>query len=572
MKKNIYDKLIELLFKNERYVSDDGKLLKSAVYSDIMTMNEELLSLLFSSEILKKKFFSKIGDNYVFDKQGFAWFVEAKEFLPDSYTIYSNKIGLNSSNKFIDEEDNIVLDFPYKDCVLEGGQSREEQKREEKFYNETIAADEITRMLSPKVFGNAKRYSLEGVEENVKLNDNDNLIIKGNNLIGISSLLEKYEGKIKLIIIDPPYNTNTDSFKYNDRFSHSTWLVFMKNRLEIAKRLLSNDGSIYVQIDNKEAHYLKVLMDEVFGRNNFRSEIIWDTSIPYVAGNKWLSNNWIYSYSSIFYYAKNKENVFFNKLKFDVLQKSGDISKKPFKDVWSDIKRDIVLDSNEDVVSSSIEIILNSNYSDVWCDIENFAGFLGAKDIKIDFNSRKPEKLLERIIKASSDEGDIVLDFFGGSGTTLAAAHKMNRKYIGIEQMDNQIEIIVNRLKDVIDGDPNGISKSVNWKKGGSFVYCELLENSQSLINEILSANEDNIGQIKEKIYNDNRIVSYISRNELVAADSDFSNLSFEEKKKVLLYLVDKNKLYINYSDINDEEFNISDNDKKFTESFYGGE
>ena len=541
MKNNIIDVVEEVLKQNEKYVSEDGKLLKVNVYSDVMTMNEDLIKLLLSNTQIREKFFVKVSDNYIFDKQAFAWFIDSKEFLPDSYTRYTNKIGLTNNGKFISQSDDVVLDFPYKDCVLEGGQSKEDQKRDEIFYNEIIADNEITRMLSPKVFTNIKKYTENGIEENIeKFTNEDNLIIKGNNLIAISSLLEKYEGKIKLIIIDPPYNTNTDSFKYNDRFNHSTWLVFMKNRLEIAKRLLSEDGSIYVQIDNKEAHYLKVLMDDIFGRNNFRSEIIWDTSIPYVAGNKWLSNNWIYSYSSILYYAKNKEKVFFNKLTFDVKQKSGTTSHKPYKDVW--------------------------------CDIENFAGYLGAKDIKINFNSRKPEKLLERIIKASSNENDIVLDFFAGSGTTLAVAHKMNRKYIGIEQMDNQTEIITNRLVEVINGEDKGISKSVNWSGGGSFIYCELKENAMELIKKIRNADNKTIDILKEKIYSDERIISYISQTELNSGNDEFKKLSLNEKKEALIQIVDKNKLYINYSDIDDCNYKISNIEKNFTKSFYRGE
>lgn len=541
MKNNIIDVVEEVLKQNEKYVSEDGKLLKTNVYSDVMTMNEDLIKLLLSNSKIKEKFFVKVSDNYIFDKQAFAWFIDSKEFLPDSYTKYTNKIGITNNGKFISQSDDVVLDFPYKDCILEGGQSKEDQKRDEIFYNEIIADNEITRMLSPKVFTNIKKYTENGVEENIeKFTNEDNLIIKGNNLIAISSLLEKYEGKIKLIIIDPPYNTNTDSFKYNDRFNHSTWLVFMKNRLEIAKRLLSEDGSIYVQIDNKEAHYLKVLMDDIFGRNNFRSEIIWDTSIPYVAGNKWLSNNWIYSYSSIFYYAKNKEKVFFNKLTFDVKQKSGTTSHKPYKDVW--------------------------------CDIENFAGYLGAKDIKINFNSRKPEKLLERIIKASSNENDIVLDFFAGSGTTLAVAHKMNRKYIGIEQMDNQTEIITNRLVEVINGEDKGISKSVNWSGGGSFIYCELKENAMELIKKISNADNNTIDALKDKIYSDERIISYISQTELNSGNDEFKKLSLNEKKEALIQIVDKNKLYINYSDTDDCNYKISNIEKNFTKSFYRGE
>nr|WP_307927969.1 site-specific DNA-methyltransferase [Mycoplasmopsis bovis] len=123
-------------------------------------------------------------------------------------------------------------------------------------------------MLSPKVLGSAKKYSKNGIEEINQFSENDNLIIKGNNLIALASLLKRYEGKVKCIYIDPPYNTGNDSFNYNDKFNHSSWLVFMKNRLELAKRLLRDDGVIFVQCDDNEQAYLKVLMDEIFEKNN----------------------------------------------------------------------------------------------------------------------------------------------------------------------------------------------------------------------------------------------------------------------------------------------------------------
>ena len=198
--KNIYDIVVDLLKSNERYLSEDGNLLKANIYSDAMTMNKELIEILLKNEATREKFFVEINNNYVFDKQGFAWFVEEKEFLPDSYTKYSNKIGLTTNGKFINQNNDVVIDFPFKDCVLEGGQTKEDQKRDEIFFNETIASDEISRMLSPKVFSNTKRYSVDKIEENVELFDNDNLIIKGNNLIAIASLLKRFEKRIKCII------------------------------------------------------------------------------------------------------------------------------------------------------------------------------------------------------------------------------------------------------------------------------------------------------------------------------------------------------------------------------------
>ena len=286
MDKNIFEIVEEVLKTREKYVSEDDKLLKAIVYSDVMTMNSELLSFLLSNEQIKERFFEKVDDTLVFDKQKFAWFIESKEFLPDSYTRYTNKIGLTHNGDFISKLNDVVLDFPYKDCVLEGGQDKDDQKRKEIFYNETIASDEITKMLAPKVFTNAKRYTKDGIEENIAFDDNDNLIIKGNNLIVLSSLLKRYEGKVKCIYIDPPYNTGSDGFGYNDSFSYSTWLTFMKNRLELAQRLLSKDGLIFISIDSSRQNangivgtsalpYLNILMDELFGRENFIGHLHW---------------------------------------------------------------------------------------------------------------------------------------------------------------------------------------------------------------------------------------------------------------------------------------------------------
>lgn len=167
--------------------------------------------------------------------------------------------------------------------MLEGGQDKDDQKRKEIFYNEIIASDEISSMLAPKVFTNAKRYTKDGVEENITFKEDDNLIIKGNNLIALSSLLKRYEGKVKCIYIDPPYNTGNDSFNYNDSFNHSTWLTFMKNRLELAKKLLRDDGVIFVQMDTSrsagvgtsELPYLNILLDDIFGRENFIGHLHW---------------------------------------------------------------------------------------------------------------------------------------------------------------------------------------------------------------------------------------------------------------------------------------------------------
>jgi len=270
-----YDKLENLLKRKEKYIAEDGTLLKAKVYEDIQTMNKELIKLLLSDEEIKKTFFVDVDGTLVFDKSKTAWIVESKEFLPDSYTAYANKIGLTVRGEYLSGKNDVVLDFPYKDCILEGGQTKDDQKRSEIFYNETLAIDEVRRLMEPKVFTHVAWYGVGGVKPCKTFSEDDNLIIKGNNLLALASLLKRYEGKVKCIYIDPPYNTGSDSFNYNDNFNHSTWLTFMKNRLELARKLLRDDGVIFVQCDNNEQAYLKVLMDDIFKRENFLTTIVW---------------------------------------------------------------------------------------------------------------------------------------------------------------------------------------------------------------------------------------------------------------------------------------------------------
>ena len=605
----------------------------------------------------------------MFDKQGFLNFLESKDFLPDSYTAFKNKIGLTDRNgNYLSDNDDVVLSFPYKDCVLVGGQDKDDQKREEKMYNEILASEEISTLFSPKVLTNIKRFgkiSSQSVSQSdVMFSENDNLIIKGNNLIALASLLKRYEGKVKCIYIDPPYNTGNDSFNYNDRFNHSTWLTFMKNRLELAKKLLSDNGVITVQCDDREQAYLKVLMDEIFGRENFLNCVAVKMSentgvkmnhaknrfpklkeyiliytkpsfkefieIDKYKEEEWDSENNIFIENltreqrnllvklemkernneedvvignNILKFAKKvplsdkiksfnfkneeekKEWLFKNS--YRIIKTAGSsslikvvkkIKEIPKQDLAAAVSKKGVLffyitDFNRGTKEPRLRVIfadsnIFKNPCDFWQDIKTSGAISEEGGVKF-VNSKKPEKILYRLIKMITKPNDLILDFFLGSGTTAAVAHKMGRRYIGIEQMDYIEDIAVERLKKVIDGEQTGISKTVNWQGGGSFVYCELKENGQKLIDSILSSDEKSIDEIKEKIFSDDRIVPYITKQELEKVDKDFLNLKLEEKKKVLMDLVDKNKLYINYSDIDNEEYDISKEEKQFNNSFY---
>ena len=278
---HLYHELYDVLRMEDRYCTDAGELIKSNIQEDALNLAPSLLKLLLANESLNRHFFRDVDGIRVFDKVAFQKLIMNKQFLPDSYTAYKNKIGLTTDDgRFITDSREVVLAWPYKDCMLEGGQTKEEAKRDEVFWNETLAPDEINRLTEPKMLTNFRRYDKDG-EHNVEhLSPNDNLIIKGNNLLALHSLKEKYAGQVKLIYIDPPYNTGNDSFGYNDNFNHSTWLTFMKNRLEVAKELLKDSGLLFVHIDDIESAYLKVLSDNVFGRENFMNVIAVKSSTP----------------------------------------------------------------------------------------------------------------------------------------------------------------------------------------------------------------------------------------------------------------------------------------------------
>ena len=214
---NFYDTLVEVLKADKRFFTEDGALLRNKVYESAMNMDAELIGLLLSNDDTKKRFFTEVNGTFVFDKVGFGWVVNNRLFFPDSYTRFKNRIGLiDSRSDLISATNDVVLSFPYKDCVLEGGQTKDDQKRDEVFYNATLAPDEVDRLLYPKVLVSAQRFTYAGAvdltgtptEDSVSSSpavdflDTDNLIIKGNNLLAIASLLKRYESRVKCIYID----------------------------------------------------------------------------------------------------------------------------------------------------------------------------------------------------------------------------------------------------------------------------------------------------------------------------------------------------------------------------------
>ena len=614
--------LEQLLAQNDTFMVE-GVLNKNKLAELAKQYNPELLNLLMSDGKISNHFFSKLETGMlVFKKDVFLQFLNNKEFLPDSFTAYKTKIGLATGNKYISENQEVVLNFPYKDCILEGGQTKDDAKRQEVFFNETLAPTEINRLLDDKVLTNFKRYDKDGEHEVEELADTDNLIIKGNNLIVLHSLKKRFAGKVKLIYIDPPYNTGNDSFNYNDSFNHSTWLIFMKNRLEVARELLSDDGLIFVQCDDNEQAYLKVLMDEVFSRNNFISNIVWKGR-----GGRQDSKYVAQIHETIIFYAKNKERAILNKAfiedtsnyayedsrgnyKTQLIRKWGSNSRREdrpnlFYEVefegnkvlpilpngddgcwrWSKnrleeaIKNDMVVSLEKDGRTELYEKIYKGDGKKQtvftsWID-ESFSG-QGTKVLEEIFKEKvfdypKPEQLVKKFIDLTTDDGDIVLDYHLGSGTTAAVAHKMNRQYIGIEQMDYIETVSVKRLEKVIEGEQGGISKSVDWQGGGSFVYCELKNDVQEFKNEILEATtKEKLLEVFELAKKSSFLSYRIDPKKL--KKNEFEKLSLAEQKQILSEIIDNNNLYVNYSDIDDIDYGISAQDKKLNHAFYGKE
>ena len=365
---NFYETVLEVLKQDQRFFAADGTFLRNAVYEAAMQMDADLIKLLLSDDETKKRFFKEVDGVQVFDKVGFGWVINNRQFLPDSYTRFKNRIGLaDDVGDLISGSGKVELVFPYKDCVLEGGQTKEDQTRAEIFFNDSLAPEQIDRLLFPKTFSDATKYHSEGSSPACNIDETDNLIIRGNNLLSLTSVLKRYEGQIKCIYIDPPYNTGDDGFGYNDRFNHSSWLVFMKNRLEIARKLLRNDGAIFVQIDHHELGYINVLMDEIFGEENKVQIISVKTASP--AGFKTVNPGPIDVTEYILFYTKRKADFSFKKCYVPVgynknynlvLTRNDDIKKW----VFTPIKQAAILNagfSSEKEAKKTIRVILESN-------------------------------------------------------------------------------------------------------------------------------------------------------------------------------------------------------------------
>jgi len=400
------------------------------------------------------------------------------------------------------------------------------------------------------------RILIENPEYSYGVQDGGNILIHGDNLLALKALEQEYTGKVKCIYIDPPYNTGNAFEHYDDGIEHSLWLNLMKPRLVLLRNLLSNNGSIWISIDDDESHYLKVLCDEVFGRRNFVSNVIWEKKYSPQNDAKWLSD----SHDHILVYAKNKEiwrpnllprtNEMDERYKnpdndsrgvwkpadfsvktyslsndYSIQLPSGRIVNPPESRCWVTSKsrfEELVRDnriwfgsSGNNVPSVKkflFEVKQGSVSKTIWLRTEVGDNQEAKKETKIFdsgsvFSTPKPERLIRRVLELGSKPGDFVLDSFLGSGTTAAVAHKMGRKWIGVELGEHAKTHCYPRLKMVVDGsDQGGISKTQNWKGGGGFKFYSL---APSLLNE------DRFGNLViNKEYNSNMLAAAMAKQE----------------------------------------------------------
>lgn len=588
------------------------------------------------------------------------------------YTTFSNRIGLysNKTGNYIANTPEVVLNFPFKDTVLEGGMTKEDSGRDERFLHLEIDKKDIDTLEDPKVLTNFKYIDENGETELTADSDieffdekgelKQNLLIKGNNLLALYSLREKLAGKIKLIYIDPPYNTGNDSFKYNDSFNHSSWLTFMQNRLEVARQLLCKNGIIAVQCDYREDAYLKVLMDEVFGPEKYIQTIVVKMSAasgPKMAHSdrsiaKLTESIHIYCMGDLKIYKQplerkttwdkryntvidgiseddgkylvdimSRDNVteeeakaLHKKLENAELLSLGNYVKKHnvetneewcFNNAWRIVVRDpnpglakrlaelpdygkqkvgCMLNSRNKVsiylgtanVPDSILVDLTlaathltTNMGNLWD--ESRMGRSITEEGGVAFpGGKKPENLIGRLIEMFTTNSDIVMDYHLGSGTTSAVAHKLGRRWVAIEQMDYIETKAKKRLKNVISGEQSGISKEVNWQGGGSFVYMELKKYNQEFLDRLMEVTS--IPDV-EAVYADmqkNAFLKFFFDKKEFEKDENFRSKTWEQRRDMLVEILDENQLYLNLQDMRDSKHKVTNDEMVLTDRFYG--
>jgi len=629
MLQNLFEDLQRLLATNPKFLVDDV-LSKDKVADSALSLDSELLEMLLQEETLKKHFFEKSGSIYVFDKVKFQKFILNKDFLPNNYTAFRNKVGLVFDDEYITESNEVVLVWPYKDSVLEGGQDKDDAKRTEIFWNLTLAPDQISRLLAPKALKNIQKFDSKGKSVKVEeISENDNILIKGNNLLTLHTLKEKYRNKVKLIYIDPPYNPDSknNTFTYNNSFNRSTWLTFMKNRLEVAREFMTNDGSLIVAIDENEQAHLGVLLKEMFrdheihcitivhnprgvqgtnfsytheyaffviprGKKSISSTTIEEGEVDWSNLRNWGAESERSDAKNCFYpvIVEDGEIVGFGDVEPDDSHPSQNVVKgkqiyvypidiSGVERKWRYARQSVdaisgMLRTKQTGKRLEIEIGKTfGTFKTVWQNKKYDANVYGSqilKDLVPNSEFLFPKSLwnVYDCISAvvGEDKDAIVMDFFGGSGTTAHAVLELNksdggnRKFILCEQMDYVETVTKERIRQVILR--NGTD---------SFIYAELADANEEFVQKIKNSNSlDELSQIwnemQDRAFLSHRATSIIQ----ASSTANLNSLSKNEYATFLLEILDHNMLYVPFTEIDDEQYGLDQETRRLNKKMFG--
>ena len=631
---SLIDDLTELLATEPSYVID-GKIAKDIVVESALNLDKTLLDLLASDKKMVRQFFKKSQEYLIFDKVKFQKFILNKDFLPDSYTQFQINIGLSTDEHYIKDDDRVVLNWPYKDCVLEGGQDKEDAKRNEIFWNETLSPDEITRLLKPKVLSGVQKFDENAIKiKKLNLSENNNLIIKGNNLIALHTLKSRYGSRVDVIYIDPPYyfdeNKTSDTFSYNSNFKLSTWLTFMKNRLEVSKKLLSPKGIIFISTNDEGVYYLKMLCDEVFGIEKYITNFIWKKRSG--GGNDSegvaMDHEYILCYGNVAGLKKlefNEEQLKKYEFKDSKFATHGPYSLKNLhdsslqdskglhhnivcpdgsilfgKDYQWKCNKETFDERNEDdrIVFSQdkngkwrvqYKIYLYENKGQLIYDengkiiqkgiipnaiLDSVASNSdGTKDLKTlfpevkkVFSYPKPVKLIKHLLKIVDNKNAIVLDFFAGSGTTAHATLDINK-----EDGGNRLFVLIEQMDYVETLTVERIKRAIKhfgYKSG--FVYLELLQLNQIFVSRIKKeSNKAKLLEIWQEML-DKALLGFRVSDTKSIAIKKLESLTLQDLKKFLLDTIDNNMLYVPVTEIEDSEYKVDSTTHEYNKQFFG--
>jgi len=635
MSTNILDEISKILNGIERYWINE-KLAKQVIIDDLRNNNTKLISKLLSNQTVNETYVQDIDGYKIFDKESFISMLRFKNYLPNNYTKYSNEIGLTSEGKYLNYNTDVVLDFPHKDSILEGGMAKEDVGKDEIFYHNVLAKEEIDTLLAPKVLNNIKKYDENGEHEVTEFNDDDNLLIKGDNLLALHTIKGRFKNYFDVIYIDPPYNvpSSNNTFAYNNNFNHSSWLIFMKNRLEIAKELMKEeDGVLIIAIDENEVNYLGVLLDELFNQN-YEKHLI--TVVHNPRGVQ--GTNFSYSNDFMYFVFPEGKKLIQNRILQDEEIKFSNLRNWGGESLRSDGKNTfypIIVDKTTEEIVDFGDIV-DEDIHPKQTEMQGDKAYVYPIDSKgterkwrYARNTVEGIKDMLKVSKKNNSRYEVLFGKNFGQYKTVWTSPRYDASVHGKQLLKKLVPdtrftfpksvytvydalhaVIQNRQKakvldffsgsgttahavQMLNQDDNGNRNYVmieqmsyikdtqiprllavdENKQNDSFIYAELAKENQEIVESIITCNtKEELSQQIDKLLNEGVLNYEVDFEKFTNTKKEFNELELEDQKEVLIRILDNNQLYVNYSDMEDSAYNFTEDEIAFNHSFYGGE